>query len=132
LLIHPVHRYTVLTWLCIYLAPVQPFIEQYCSTTICSDGHWSLTLPYTHYHPDGESRPEVGTDRPRSWRRPDVRPVPRPAFSTETLPIPVAVHFMARRAKDKTPFVFALKADTPSPRHNSSMACIQKCAFYHT
>jgi len=102
------------------LAPVQPFAaKQYCSTTICSDGHRSLTLPCTPTHPGGESRPEVGTDRhhPRSPRRPDGRPVARPAFSTETLPIPVAVHFIWRdAAKDKTPFVFAPKADTPPSR----------------
>lgn len=101
----------------IRLALVQPFAtEQYCSTTtICSDGHRSLTLPCTPYHPDGESRPEVGTDRPRRPTEPDERPVARPAFSTETLPIPVAVHFIWRDAR-KTPFVFAPKADTqPSP-----------------
>jgi len=93
----------------IRLALVQPFAtEQYCSTTtICSDGHRSLTLPCTPYHPDGESRPEVGTDRRRRRpHRPDERPVARPSFSTETLPIPVAVHFIWRDARKTRHLLF--------------------------
>jgi len=61
------------------------------------------------HQPGGESRPEVGTDRhrPRSPRRPDERPVARPAFSTETLPIPVAVHFIWRDARKTRHLLFS-------------------------
>lgn len=127
------------------LAPVQPFAaEQYCSTTICLDGHRCLTLPCTPYHPGGESRPEVGTDRrrPRSPRRPDERPVARPAFSTETLPIPVAVHFIWRDARKTRHLLFSPRKPIRR-RRRLAQWCVryctrwhiyifmQKCTFYH-
>lgn len=44
--------------------------------------------------------------------RPDERPVPRPAFSTKTLPVPVAIHSMRARETQDDTFCFRPKTDT--------------------
>lgn len=117
------------------LAPVQPFAaEQYCSTTICSGGHRCLTLPCT---PPPTGRRIATGSRNRSPPSPQSTPTgwtsscPAGVFHRDTSDSGRRPLYMARRAKDKTPFVFAPKADTPRRRRRLAQWRVRYCTRWH-